>query len=210
MSRVEFLGLLVRSVSPRICRASFIHGNPPKFTVPNGTPGFVKLKDCGDLRNRRAEHDNIDLTSITAYRKQHTSFIDDLGASTVAVTAALVDNHKHFFYQELRAVSHFDGPFQFIAGGSYLDDYFQGYTDVYLFGGVLISPTARSQDKVKNWSGYVQASYNFTDKLSLTASGRYIHEKNTATFFQAIPDAFGPQQGHRSVRPKKSSFPPRR
>jgi iron complex outermembrane recepter protein len=164
--------------------ANFLQGNPPKFQVSNGGPGFVRLKDWGVSGTAVLTTDSVDFTSITAFRKQHTQFIDDLGASTLASTAALVDNHKHYFYQELRAVSHMPGPFQFIVGGSYLKNFFQGYTDLQLFGGILGgSPLARSTDKVENWSIYAQLSYELTSQLTLTASGRYIHEKNTAQFF---------------------------
>lgn len=176
--------------------ANFLQGNPPKFTVSNGTPGFVRLKDWGLSSTAVLSTDSVDISSITAYRAQHTQFIDDLGASSYAFTAALVQNDKHFYYQELRAVSHLDGPFQFIAGGTYLDNYFKGYTDVYLFGGVIPpSPTARSTDKVKNWSAYAQASFNFSDNLTLTASGRYVHEKNTAQFYGLAANSFGPAAG---------------
>ncbi|MBV1689474.1 TonB-dependent receptor [Novosphingobium sp. G106] len=188
--------------------ANFLQGNPPKFTVSNGTPGFVRLKDWGVSSTAVLSTDSVDLSSITAYRAQNTQFIDDLGASSYAFTAALVKNDKHFFYQELRAVSHLDGPFQFIAGGTYLDNYFKGYTDVYLFGGVIPpSPTARSTDKVKNWSAYAQASFNFTDNLTLTASGRYVHEKNTAQFYGLAPNSFGPAAGPPVTAVEKKFIP---
>lgn len=169
--------------------ANFLQGNPKKFTVSNGDPGFVRLQDWGVSATAVLSTDSVDFTAISAYRRQHTQFIDDLGASTLASTAALVDNHKHYYYEELRAVSHLDGPFQFIAGGTYLQNWFQGYTDLQLFGGPDLfgvpfgQPLARSVDKVKNWSIYAQASYDFTDRLTLTASGRYIHESNTAQFY---------------------------
>jgi iron complex outermembrane receptor protein len=211
----QFLGLLGfiagelgGTVNPAAFPANFIQGNPPKFKVSNGTPGFVRLKDWGVSGTAVFSTDTVDFTSITAYRQQHTQFIDDLGASTLAFTAALVDNHKHYFYQELRALSHFDGPFQFVAGGSYLDNDTKYYTDVYLFGGVLpASPTARSTDKVKNWSIYAQGSYDFTDKLSLTASGRYVHESNTAQFYELVPNAFGAPDGP-PVSASESKFLP--
>ncbi len=176
--------------------ANFLQGNPKKFTVSNGDPGFVRLQDWGVSATAVLSTDSVDFTAISAYRRQHTQFIDDLGASSYASTAALVDNHKHYYYEELRAVSHLDGPFQFIAGGTYLQNWFQGYTDLQLFGGILpSSPLARSVDKVKNWSVYAQASYDFTDRLSLTASGRYIHETNTAQFYTLVPNVFGPADG---------------
>jgi iron complex outermembrane receptor protein len=211
----QFLGLfgflvgeLGGAANPAAFPANFLQGNPPKFKVSNGTPGFVRLKDWGVSSTAVLSTDSVDFTSITAYRKQRTEFIDDLGASSYAFTAALVQNQKHFFYQELRAVSHLDGPFQFIAGGTYLDNWFKGYTDVYLFGGILPpSPTARSVDKVKNWSVYAQASFDFTDNLTLTASGRYVHEKNTAQFYGLLPNDFGPASGPPVTAVEKKFIP---
>jgi iron complex outermembrane receptor protein len=160
----------------------FVVGNTPKFTVAAGTPGYVYLKDYGGSATAVLNLPGVDLTSITAYRKQHTSFVDDLGASSVPLTSALVDNFKHYFYQELRAVSSFSGPFQFIAGGSYLHDSFLGTTNVTVLDPLFTSEVAHAKDVVKNWSVYAQASYEIVSNLTLTASGRYVHEKNTADF----------------------------
>jgi iron complex outermembrane recepter protein len=159
-----------------------IIGNPPKFKVANGTPGFVRLKDWGVSATAVLGLSNIDLTSITAYRKQHTEFLDDLGASSVPFTSAFVDNRKHYFYQEARAVSAFEGPFQFIAGASYLNSYFNGATDVSVLTPLLSFPVARAIDRIKNYSAYLQVAYDFTEDLTLTASGRYVYEKNSAFF----------------------------
>jgi len=192
--------------------AGFILGNPKKFTVSNGAPGFVRLKDYGGSATAVLTLDNIDLTSISAYRKQETQFLDDLGASNVPFTTAFVHNRKHYFYQELRAVSNFDGPLQFIAGGSYLSTFFSGYLDVGIFPPLLNLPKARSTDKVRNWSVYLQASYDFTPDFTLTASGRYIHEKNTAQFFSltsptVFSDPFGTPDGSPTSSTQKKFLP---
>lgn len=157
-------------------------GPPPKFKVSNGTPGYVRLTDWGISATAVLTVGNVDLTSITAYRKQETQYLEDLGASTVPFTSALVHNRKHYFYQELRAVSSFDGPFQFIAGATYLNSYFNGETDVKIFIPLASFPVARATDRIKNWSAYLQLSYDIMDNLTLTASGRYVDEKNTAQF----------------------------
>jgi iron complex outermembrane receptor protein len=191
----QLTGLFGEFGIPVILPAGAPIGNPPKFEVANGTPGFVYLKDYGVSGTGVLSLGPVDVTSITAYRKQHTSFLEDLAASSLPSTNAFVDNHKHYFYQEVRAVSHLDGPFQFIAGGTYLDNHTQYYTDVGILPPLLVSPVARSKDTVHNWSIYAQLSYNFTDALSLTASGRYVHETNTAYFYETLPNAFGPQQG---------------
>jgi iron complex outermembrane receptor protein len=170
------------ATSPPNLPAGFIIGNPGKFKVANGTPGFVYLKDYGFSGTAVLSLNNIDLTSITAYRRQHTFFLDDLGASSAPSSSAEVDNHKHYFYQELRAVSSFDGPFQFIAGATYLKSFFAGNTNVNILTPLVSLHSAESEDRVKNWSVYAQASYDLTDNLSLTASGRYVHERNSALF----------------------------
>lgn len=45
----------------------------------------------------------------------------------------------------------------------------------------------QSTDLVKNWSVYGQVGYDFTSKLNLTASIRYIHETNDANFTNPVP-----------------------
>jgi len=157
-------------------------GNPKKFQVAAGNPGFVRLEDYGFSGTVVVSLDNMDLTSISAYRNQHTEFLEDLNASSVPITAAFVNNHKHFFYQELRAASAFEGPLQFIAGATYLDSSFRGATDVDILTPLASFPVARATTKVKNWSVYAQATYDLTEKLSATVSGRYIHEKNDSYF----------------------------
>ena len=171
-------GTLAAFGIPNNLPAGFIQGKPGKFKVSNGDPGFVKLKDYGVSATAVWEGPGFDLTSISAYRRQHTMFIEDLGASTVPLTNAFVNNKKHFWYQELRAISTFDGPLHLIGGATYLSDYFHGVTDVNVLKPILTLPVARAVDRVKNYSIYGQAAYDFTDHLTLTASGRYIHEKN--------------------------------
>jgi iron complex outermembrane recepter protein len=168
---------------------NFVIGNTPKFVVANGSVGYVRLKDYGYSATAVLSAGDIDITSITAYRNQHTQFLDDLGNFSPPTYAANVDNHKHYWYQELRAVSRLKGPFQFVVGGSYLSTFFEGNTTGNILTPVPFLqglPLAHSTDKVKNWSIYGQVSYDLTDALTLTASGRYIHESNAAHFF---PDA---------------------
>ena len=158
-----------------------------KFHVATGVPGFVNLKDYGTSATVVWNLPGVDLTSITAYRYQHTFFTDDLAGAPVPFQSALVNNRKHFVYQEFRAISTFDGPLHLIGGGTYLKSYFHGVTTFTEFGGfepfLANIPLADSVDRVRNYSLYGQAAYDFTDHITLTASGRYIHEKNNAFFY---------------------------
>jgi hypothetical protein len=57
------------------------------------------------------------VTSISAYRTQHTLLSQDLGAALVADRDSLLQAHQYFFYQELNAVSN-DGRIQWVGGGT--------------------------------------------------------------------------------------------
>jgi iron complex outermembrane receptor protein len=164
--------------------AGFVPNSVPKFTVANGNSGFVKLKDYGVSGTIVWNLPGVDITSISAYRHQHTLFTDDLGANPVPVYDALVNNRKHYAYQEFRFASTFDGPLHLIGGGTYLKTYFRGITSGDLLTPLATGlPLADSVDRVKNWSIYGQAAYDFTDHITLTASGRFIHETNNAFFY---------------------------
>ena len=180
--------------------AGFVQGNTPKFTTAAGFPGFVKLHDYGVSATIVLNLPGVDLTSISAYRNQHTQFFDDLNSSSEASEVVSVNNYKHYYYQELRAVSTSSGPLHLIGGGTYLQSSFEGHTSLNILPPLVMGvPVANSTDKVKNWSVYLQAGYDFTDHVSLTVSGRYIHETNKAFFFAgSFPTDFAAPTGTES------------
>jgi iron complex outermembrane receptor protein len=92
------------------------------------------------------------------------------------------------FYQEVRAVSNFDGPFRVLGGATYLTDEQHFVSSSFLLGKVNSSNTD-GRDTVKNWSIYAQVAYDITSELSLTVSGRYQHETNHATFTVPVVSA---------------------
>jgi len=166
----------------------FLKGNLPKFTSSLNSPGFVDLKDFGGSATAVLNLPGVDLTSISAYRGQHTDFLVDLGAASVPLFGALVDNVKHYTYEELRASSTFDGPFRVIGGASYLTSHYVGYTTLNILDPFVVGvPTAHAIDFVKNYSVYVQPEYDITKDLTLTASGRFVKEINTAEFPGTTP-----------------------
>ena len=161
----------------------FVTATSKKFTVDSGYYGNVSLTDYGYSATAVLGLPGFDVTSITAYRNQHTIFLDDLANASVPVFLADVNNHKHYFYQEVRAVSNSSGPVQWVAGATYLKSHYDGVTTgIYLPPLAPDVPISRAIDKVTNWSVYLQGTYDITDKLSLTGSGRFIHETNSALF----------------------------
>lgn len=160
-----------------------------KFTTAQRGEGYVRLKDYGVSATAVLELDSVDLTSITAYRENKSSFRTELGFTPFNFLAAEVDIDKSTFYQELRAVSNLDGPLSFLVGASYLQAKFDGglLTD-------LLDPIPFLQNlgsgsgkyTVTNWSAYLEVGYDFTENLNLTVSGRYINDENDAISFNPI------------------------
>lgn len=170
--------------------AGFIVPVTSKFTVAQGGSGFVKLKDYGASATAVLSLDKIDITSITALRKNRSDFEADNGFASAKVFGSHVDLHKQAFYQELRGVLTGDGPLHAIGGASFLRAKFEGVTSVNILPPLVVGqPIAETGYVVKNWSAYAQFGYDLTDALNVMVSGRYIHEKNHASFiFPPLPD----------------------
>ncbi len=164
----------------------FIPGSDGKFTTSMGLPTVVNLVDNGISATAVWNAPGVDLTSISAYRHQFTNFYTDLAASSVPSDAVSVKNYKHFTYQELRAVSTDAGPFHFLGGATFLHNDFTGNTLVSVLTPLYLAPLTHVNTYVKDESVYAQVGYDFTEKLNLTVSGRYIHETNDTGFLQPV------------------------
>jgi iron complex outermembrane recepter protein len=164
----------------------FIAGSSGKFTTSMGLPTVVNLIDNGISGTVVWNGPGVDVTSISAYRHQFTNFYTDLAAATVPSDAVSVKNYKHMEYQELRAVSTNTGPFHFLGGATFLHNDFTGNTLVTVATPLYTAPLTHVNTYVKDESVYAQVGYDFTEKLNLTVSGRYIHETNDTGFEQPI------------------------
>ena len=162
--------------------AGFEQGYVGKYKTSIGDPNFVDTWDYGGSITMLWNAPGVDLTSITAYRGESTSFLSGATAGTVPDVSFVVINHKNFVYQEFRAVSTTEGRFHWLGGATFLQNDFKGHTVSYLLGGLAPAAEIESTDVVHNWSVYAQADYDLTAKLNLTASGRYVRETNHAEF----------------------------
>jgi iron complex outermembrane receptor protein len=84
------------------------------------------------------------------------------------------------YSQEVRLASRFDGGFNFILGGFYLNSRSSGYVDTWTpanrtFGAVSKFDTRLGQ--VKSYAVFGEAYIDFTDNLKLTGGLRYSHDK---------------------------------
>lgn len=173
-----FNALGVNAVLP----AGFVKGVAGKFTTYAGYPAATPVREYGFSANVTWATGPFDITSITAYRNQRTGLLADVNSSNVPTALLNVNFQKRFIYQELRAVSTFEGPLRVIAGATYLENEQSGGQKVALLNSAIQVGNGFVDDKIKNWSVYAELGYDVTDRFNITASGRYIHEKNNAEF----------------------------
>jgi iron complex outermembrane recepter protein len=164
----------------------FLVGNSGKFTVSAGLPAIVNLVDNGVSGTALWNAPGVDVTSISTYRHQFSNFFQELGADTVPLESVSVRNFKKFLYQELRAVSTDSGPFHFLGGATFLHNDFTGNTQAFVLNPLYTAPLTHVNTYIKDESVYGQVGYDFTDKLNLTVSGRYIHETNDTAFEEPV------------------------
>lgn len=153
-----------------------------KWTNAIGGQANNYIRDYSFTGNVTWNGSNFDLTSITAYRNLHA--INNVDAAQVGVPTVIIDVNlkRDFIYQELRAVSGFDGPISLIAGATYLDSNLGSTTDNFFFSRAIPVASTTVDQKVRNWSVYAEAGYDLTDRFNVTVSGRYMWEKNKADF----------------------------
>ncbi len=126
--------------------------------------------------------DIFSLTSITAYRNLKPDFFVDIDASQAKIGDVFVGVRQHQFSQE--AQLKWDMPrFKGVFGLYYLQEsvasHQEAYADdLFTFIGGPVSFTRFIDDKqvTRSYAAFGQATYDLTDKLSVTAGLRYTHE----------------------------------
>lgn len=131
------------------------------------------------------ESDSVTITSITGFIRRVRAQDSDLDFSRFDVVSADEPYHYRDISQEVRIQSAGDRKLSWSTGATYakfngdLDqDVFAG-TDFLggLFAGLNISDYHK-RDNTKAWSAFAELGYKLTDKLSLTAGGRYTDEES--------------------------------
>ncbi|MBL4801223.1 MAG: TonB-dependent receptor, partial [Emcibacter sp.] len=154
----------------------FITDDP--YTTYGTGPNFSNLDLFGiALTLDYAVTDNIDLKSITAYRKLDAEFGRDGDNSPLTVdhTSNLYEHEQ--FTQELQMTGNsLDGKLQWLAGLYYFQE--NGRDNVFVPLGGLPFLDLDELNIVDNvsYAAFGQASYNITDDLSVTAGLRYTKE----------------------------------
>ncbi|WP_310497068.1 TonB-dependent receptor [Sandarakinorhabdus sp.] len=126
--------------------------------------------------------DVYSLSSITSYRKLSPDLFIDIDASQAELGDVFVGIRQQQFSQELQLKWDTDN-FTGVVGLFYLDEAVRSHQEAYaddlftfLGGPVSFTRFIDDRQKTRSYAAFGQASYKFTDRLSLTGGLRYTHE----------------------------------
>lgn len=157
------------------------------------------------------------ITSVSGYRYQRSRIPNSYaGATAVAADGqylsffdATRDDNRKTWQQELRFASDFSGPFNFVAGGFYQRDKIDfcvgqvlGFLDLTSgplpFGNWNDTPYLLcNAQRAKSRALFLEGTFKATDRLTITAGGRYTWDDKTwlgrqQTFIPALGGGFDP------------------
>lgn len=165
---------------------SRLGGTFDEFVAEGFEPGLIRKTWRSSLQFDW-ELDGVTLSGVAAYNDEDMLRVWDVitelvkipiffgfaGAAPGTYAGQIVNDFQFEDYSgELRLQSNGDGPLQWIIGGYYAD-LDQSFGRVR--GAIFIDPP--NQRTVKNWAGFGQLSYDFTDQLTASVEGRYQSEK---------------------------------
>ncbi len=127
--------------------------------------------------------EDVTLTSITAYTWYDNQYLGN-SEFTAEGQVGVYENERHgAFSQELRAVTTFDGPVNFLLGAYFQDVDFSFRNSARIFAAPRDPVTGRywSYDKIsttrgKTWSAFGEVTWNITDAIELSGGARYTRE----------------------------------
>jgi len=142
-------------------------------------------------------NDTVTLTSITAWRKLEPDLFIDIDASQVELGDVFVGIDQRQFSQEVQLkwdTEKFRGVFGLFYLNENIRSHQEAYADdLFAFGALPLTFLRLIDDEqnTKNYAAFGQATYDFTDQLSLTAGLRYTNEKRTYDRFTTTTSTLG-------------------
>jgi outer membrane receptor protein involved in Fe transport len=175
---------------------SFAIDNPAFVTgYPKGNNGLSYADTDNVLTSLRLNYaaGNIDIQSTTGYYYYLSHFLN-YPTGGLGFSNGEVRERFNQFSQELRAVSNFDGPLNFVIGGYY--DHFTRpqYHNLQLVPlpglpdpatGRYMAVQADRANHGTSYSGFGQLIYKIGEKFELAAGARYTHERRTTAQFNS-------------------------
>jgi iron complex outermembrane receptor protein len=164
--------------------------DPKQFATDPGV--FVRTESYGANLHGEFTLDAGTVNTITGYFRNQTKYLADADYSPINFARASTnDLHAHYFMQEANFVSRKFGPVSFLAGGFYLDGAEVFNTSDFTITAPTLPPAPYSSTVLtflpefgvlnkRVWAVYGDVTYDITDKLILTAGGRYTEERQEA------------------------------
>ncbi|WP_340267732.1 TonB-dependent receptor [Sphingobium mellinum] len=159
----------------------------------NGRPFVEDRQFLASLATNFHLSDQMTLSSVTGYYDLTNRYLSNFSFGGQAYLGGRYDLHDKQFTQELRLSSDLSSPFNFLVGAFYQDEKANAngltFTDslyTSLFTGFAVPPSPQIllagdvSQKTTAWSVFGQAIVDVTDKVQLTAGGRYSREKKRA------------------------------
>lgn len=189
--------------------------NPYRLATDATDQGIVK-ESFGGSAQLNVPFGEVELTSITAYRRLNLDERDDLDGTTLPFQVYLADESGKQFSQELR-LSYDSDSFKLLAGAFYSNENVDR-TETITFGPaslltVLAGPTPLVWDfgvglKSKSYALFGQAVWNPTDRLSLTVGARYSWDEKDVLFDTRTTVPVGISNYRQAAARKWNSFDP--
>jgi iron complex outermembrane receptor protein len=151
-------------------------------TVPNindldhwGVSGTYELKLS----------DNLNLKSVTAYRRFWNKFGRDSDGSPLPNNFTYDDTRHRQFTEEVQLTGTAAKQFDWAVGAFYYDAFDSNRGFDSLYPGFIYQNDTFVHQTTRNWAFFGQGTYHVDDKLSFTAGARYTHDEKDATIYIA-------------------------
>jgi len=155
-------------------------GNPSHLS--NNGLGYTIAKRVGSDAHLTVDLGGATLTEIAAYEHSSSLIYSDDDANPVSNYEERYGGRSNTFTNELRLASPDSGKFGWIVGTYYLHDKTDSFGQLANYGPVnfgVDGDAYRFGVKTDNVAGFASLNYQLTDRLKLTAGGRYTWERKS-------------------------------
>jgi iron complex outermembrane receptor protein len=168
------------------------------FFAPPATiatrPGEINLDAPADFHTNvdtvqgtiRADLGFANLTSYTQYRTESTPWVADLDATAIPIFGISVGIHDKTFTQEILLSSKPGARLQWTAGLNYFQ-FRDTWSTFASLGGAPFSRLGGSGTLTKSYAAFLDATYELTDRLFITAGARYGQDRVEDAYFLTTP-----------------------
>jgi iron complex outermembrane receptor protein len=157
-------------------------GEPDEFKK-NGGEQWSEFESFAATFQANYTLEDVTLTSISAYTWYDNQYMGNSEFSAQGQVGVYENGRYGMFSQELRGVTTFEGPLNFLFGVYYQNTDFSFRNSARIFAAPRDPVTGRywSYDKIsttegKTWSAFAEATWNITDTLELAGGARYTRE----------------------------------